>query len=255
MRIFRGKGNDRIETSSDRRGLAADAGWGAVSGWSVLAGTLGAYGAFAVLLAATAAVLASTDIEGEISALNWSELSTGGAVVIAVVTFLAYLFGGYTAGRMARRAGATNGLLVAATGVVLAVGMGALISAAADANTIAANLRGIGVPTTGDEWRDAGTIAGIATLVAMILGSVVGGVAGDRWHSRLLRRAMDPNVGAAAEARERAAEELASAEERDAESTGRLYRATNGQATSLDRTSTKDTDVIDTPDPTDRERL
>lgn len=253
MRIFGRSGNDRIETSSDRRGLVADAGWGMVSGWSVLAGTLGAYGAFAVLLAGTAAVLASTDIEGELSALNWSELSTGGAVAIAAVTFVAYLFGGYTAGRMARRAGATNGLLVAATGVVLAVGMGAVISAAADAEAIAANLRGVGVPTTGDEWQDAGTVAGIATLAAMVLGSVLGGVAGERWHSRLLRRAMDPNVGAAAEARERAADDLAEAEEREAASAGRLYRATNGRAAAMTRT---DEDTTDAPDTTvDRERL
>lgn len=251
MRIFRRSGNDRIETSSDRRGLAADAGWGAVSGWSVLAGTLSAYGAFAVLLAGTAALLASTDIEAELSALNWNELSTGGAIAIAGVTFLAYLFGGYTAGRMARRAGATNGLLVAVVGVLLAVGMGALVAATADVNIIAANLRGIGVPTTGDEWRDAGTVAGIATLTAMILGGMFGGVMGDRWHSRLLRRAMDPNLGAAADARERAAEDLAAAEERDAEATGRLYRATNGRATTMTRAD----ETAITPDTPDRERL
>ena len=235
MRLFNRNDSDLVETPGDRRELAADAGWGAVSGWSILAGTLAAYGAFAVLLAGAAALLASTDVEAEISALNWDELGYGGAAVIAVVSFLAYFFGGYTAGRMARRAGATNGLMVAVLGVLLAVGVGAMIAATTDSGTVASNLRSVGIPTTGDEWRDVGTVAGIATLAAMIVGSILGGARGDRWHTRLLRRALDPAIGTEADLRARAADDIDEADSRRTDATGRLHRASGGRATTMTR--------------------
>jgi hypothetical protein len=65
----------------------------------------------------------------------------------------------------------------------------------ADADTILRNLRSVGVPTSGSEWRDVVTVAGVGSLVAMLFGSVLGGRVGDRWHTRLLRRALDPTVG------------------------------------------------------------
>lgn len=235
MRLFGRRNENGLETSGDRRALAADAGWGAVSGWSVLAGTLTAYGSFAVLVAAAAAVLASTDIEAELSALNWDELGAAGAVVVALVAFAAYFFGGYTAGRMARRAGATNGVLVSVFGVLLAVALGAMAAATTDTDVIAGNLRTVGVPTTSNEWGAVGTVAGIATLVAMITGSMLGGAAGDRWHSRLLRRAIDPSVGTEADLRAQAAHDLEEAETRRLDTPGRLHRATGGRASAMSR--------------------
>lgn len=235
MRLFRRNERAVAETAGDRRELAADAGLGAVSVWSVLSGTLAAYGAFAVLAAGSAAVLASTRIEDEISALNWDELSVGGAIVVALVTFAAYFFGGYTAGRMARRAGATNGLLVAVAGVLVAVGLGAMIAATTDGDAITSNLRSIGVPTTADEWGSVGTVAGLATVLAMIGGSVLGGSSGERWHARLLRRALDPNVGAEAELRSRAARDLEEAEARRVDAPGRIHRTSAGRATAMSR--------------------
>ncbi|MGI8686202.1 MAG: hypothetical protein ACR2MO_14140, partial [Acidimicrobiales bacterium] len=52
-----------VETRSDRAVLAQHAGLGWASLVSVLAGTLGAYGAFAVLLAITAAVAESVGFD------------------------------------------------------------------------------------------------------------------------------------------------------------------------------------------------
>jgi len=47
-----------------------------------------------------------------------------------------------------------------------------------------------GIPTTGSEWGKVGTAAGIGSLAAMLLGALLGGVLGERWHSKLTRRAI-----------------------------------------------------------------
>jgi putative membrane protein (TIGR04086 family) len=72
-----------------------------------------------------------------------------------VVLLLAYLFGGYVAGRMARRAGLLNGLAVFLLAIVLIAAVGALVANQADADTIRTNLRSLGIPTSGTEWSDS----------------------------------------------------------------------------------------------------
>ena len=178
------------ETSGDRASLAREAGVGKLSFISVLAGTLVAYGAFAVLAALLGAAAAAIGVDNGLSRNDWARLGTGSAIAAAVVLFLAYLFGGYVAGRMARRAGLLNGLAVFLLAIVLIAAVSAIIASQADADTIRSNLRSLGIPTSGSEWSDIGTLAGIASLAAMLLGALVGGVLGERWHSKLTRRAV-----------------------------------------------------------------
>ena len=104
--------SDPVETGRDRAALTREAGIGKLSFISVLAGVLVAYGAFAVLAALAAAAAAAIGLNTDQSANNWAELGVGSAIVAAVVLLLAYLFGGYVAGRMARRAGLIHGLAV-----------------------------------------------------------------------------------------------------------------------------------------------
>lgn len=183
-----------VETRGDRTALAADAGFGRISLGSVLAGTLVAYGAFAVLLAIAAAVIKAVGVNTDVST-NWRQLGAGGAAAVAVVLFFAYMYGGYVAGRMARRSGMMNGLLVFFLSIVVAVGVAAMARWFNTDDVVLRNLRNIGVPTTRSEWSDIGTIAGIASLAAMLLGCVIGGTLGERWHGKLLTRAWDPAVG------------------------------------------------------------
>jgi 4-amino-4-deoxy-L-arabinose transferase-like glycosyltransferase len=178
------------ETSSDRASLAREAGVGKLSFISVLAGTLVAYGAFAVLAALVGAAATAIGLTNDLSSNDWARLGTGSAIAGAIVLFLAYLFGGYVAGRMARRAGLLNGLAVFVLAIVLIAAVGALVASQADADAIRTNLRSLGIPTSGSEWSDIGTLAGIASLAAMLIGALVGGVLGERWHSKLTRRAV-----------------------------------------------------------------
>ena len=179
-----GPGN---ESPRDRKRLARQAGLGRLSFISVLAGVLVAYGAFALLAALVGAVAVAIGLDTELASNDWATFGRGSAVTVTVLAFVAYLFGGYVAGRMARRAGLVNGLAVFALAVLLVVGVGAIAASQADTEAIQANLRGLGVPITATEWARIGTVAGIGTLVGMLVGAGIGGVVGERWHSELTR--------------------------------------------------------------------
>jgi hypothetical protein len=187
--------SDPIETGRDRAALTREAGIGKLSFISVLAGVLVAYGAFAVLAALAAAAAAAIGLNTDLSANNWAELGVGSAIVAAVVLLLSYLFGGYVAGRMARRAGLTHGLAVFILALVIVALIAAIAATQTDTSAIRGNLRSLGIPTTGAEWSDAGTLAGIGSLAAMLVGALVGGMLGERWHTKLTRRAASPRYG------------------------------------------------------------
>jgi hypothetical protein len=185
-----------VEQRRDRLALVRDAGWGKVSGFSVAAGVLAAYGAFAIVAGIVAAVLHAIGIDSEkISDNDWRNLGTGAAVVVAVVFLAAYLFGGYVAGRMARRAGVLHGFLVFVFGVLVLVAVAAIAHAQDGTDALLDRLDSLGIPTSGDEWAEIGSVAGIAALLAMLVGSLLGGSRGERWHQRLAARALDPGVG------------------------------------------------------------
>ena len=178
------------ESPQDRASLAREAGLGRLSFPSILAGVLVAYGAFAVLAALVGTVAAAIGLNADLNRNDWATLGVGSAIAVAVVLLLAYLFGGYVAGRMARRAGLLNGLAVFLLALLLVAVVGAVAASQADAESIASNLRSLGIPTTGTEWGKVGTVAGIGSLAAMLLGALLGGVLGERWHSKLTRRAV-----------------------------------------------------------------
>jgi hypothetical protein len=187
--------SDAVETGRDRAALTREAGIGKLSFISVLAGVLVAYGAFAVLAALAAAAAAAIGLNTDLSANNWAELGVGSAIVAAVVLLLAYLFGGYVAGRMARRAGLIHGLAVFVLALVIVALIAVIAAAQTDTSAIRGNLRSLGIPTTGAEWSDVGTLAGIGSLAAMLVGALLGGMLGERWHTKLTRRAASPKYG------------------------------------------------------------
>jgi hypothetical protein len=182
------------ETRRGRRLLVAEAGMSQVSFVSVFAGVLVAYGAFAVMAAIVGGVLGAFGVD-DVGDYNWDTVGTAGTAVIGVALFVAYLFGGYVAGRMAFRAGLTHGILVFVLGVVVAAVIGVLVDQLAGTEAIEDNLRNVGVPTTADEWGSIGTIAGIVSLAAMLVGAIFGGIWGERWHTKLRRRAASVEYG------------------------------------------------------------
>lgn len=147
--------------------------------------------------------------------------------------FASYWIGGYVAGRMATRAGFMHGLLVLVFGVLLLVAVVGIAHIEKGTDAIVDRFDSLGVPTSGDEWTDIGTFAGIAAFAGMAIGALTGGAAGERWHRRLARRAADPEIGpeadlrAEAEARRREALEAA-ARARQAEAEAHTLVPTGG---------------------------
>ena len=235
------------ETARERRELAKDAGFGGFSVTSVLAGVLVAYGAFAILAGLAAAALDAFGDDTDLTT-NWETLGTTGGIVVAGLLFLAYLFGGYVAGRMARRNGVAHGAGVLVLGIVVVAAVAALARSSADPDAIASNLRSLGIPTTADEWGQAGTVAGIASLIAVVAGSLLGGALGERWHARLFARAADPTVGAQAAAARQAEQARTDANLALARSEGRVRAHELERDRDRDRTTAQERALDDERD-------
>ncbi|HEV7535728.1 MAG TPA: Rho termination factor N-terminal domain-containing protein, partial [Acidimicrobiia bacterium] len=124
---------------------------------------------------------------------GWDKIGTRGGLVMGAVLLLAYLLAGYMAGRMAWRRGIVHGVGVFVGSLVVVGAVALIVRSLAkdkDIKAITDALRSFGVPTTRDEWRHVDSFVGIASLVGMLAGSVIGGLAGERWYSRVSRRAM-----------------------------------------------------------------
>ena len=66
------------------------------------------------------------------------------------------------------------GVLVAYGAFALVAVVGAVAASQTDAEAIGSNLRSLGIPTTGTEWSKAGTVAGIGSPAAMLVGALLG---------------------------------------------------------------------------------
>jgi hypothetical protein len=132
--------------------------------------------------AAVGAVGYQTGLKG-----NHASLSIAGLVGGVITLFIAYLVGGWTAGRIARYDGTRNGLMTGVWTLLLAAvlaGLGALLNTRYDVFGSVPNL---------PNWfsRDALTLGAIASaaaaVCAMLLGGLIGGRIGARYHQRIDR--------------------------------------------------------------------
>ena len=169
--------------------------WGsAFFGWLTATG-------MAVLLTALAAGLGAafglaTSSGGPAQALDAATrdpatartLGVTGAIVLLVVLFVAYFCGGYVAGRMARFAGAKQGVAVWMWALLVAVVVaitGSVVGVRFDA---LADLGGLlRLPLGGAELTTGGVAAAVGALVASLVGAVLGGLAGMRFHRKVDR--------------------------------------------------------------------
>jgi hypothetical protein len=185
---------------------------GGVSFGAILTGVVVAFGALTLLLALAGGILTATDTIDEVSNVSGEDAVTAGAVtgVVLVIAWLfAYMWGGYTAGRMGRGAGFLNGLLVPIVAVLLLLAVGAIASALGAEAELNNPLDNVRLPVENSNLVDIGTGIGIAVLVAMFLGSIIGGMLGARWHTKLERRVAEKHLGASEQRHDdvRAAEE------------------------------------------------
>ena len=187
----------RDSTSEIRGGTFHRDARGGVSGGAILTGVVVAFGAMFVLTVLIGAALATIGVnETEITSGEAIDAGIGAGIGLVVAQFLSYLWGGYTAGRMGRGAGAINGLLVPIVAILVAVLVSAIAAGLGEAANLNLPFTTSRLPLENDYLVDWGIGIGIASLIAMFLGAILGGSLGARWHTKLERRVHDEDVEA-----------------------------------------------------------
>ena len=115
------------------------------------------------------------------------------AIVLLVVIFVAYFCGGYVAGRMARFNGVKQGIGVWLWALIAAVVVAVL--AAITGNQLDASRYldgGPQIPASREALTASGIITALAVLAVALIGAIVGGLAGMRFHRRVDRAGEAP---------------------------------------------------------------
>jgi len=115
------------------------------------------------------------------------QLGIGALVGSLIAVFLAYLIGGYTAGRLARYSGVRNGAGTVFWTIVVAIVLGIIGAILGSKFNVTSQLH-LNVDRT--TLTAGGAISLVVTLVVMLIASMLGGLLGERYH-----RAIDREVG------------------------------------------------------------
>lgn len=128
----------------------------------------------------------SVDEAADEAAANADTIGIIGAIVLIVVLLLSYYCGGYVAGRMARFDGLKQGLAVWLWAVVVAIVV-AIVGAIGGANlNILANLNSFPrIPINEGDLTLVGIITAAVVAIASLVGALLGGLAGMRFHRRV----------------------------------------------------------------------
>jgi len=195
-RFLRGRGRARDEGAVHAAEVAAAARerqrdeFGGVSWLSAAVGWLAAAGLAAILtgiVGAAGAVFAVTEVAGDVTASDADTIGLAGGITLLVVLAIAYWFGGYAAGRMARFDGGRQGIAVWIVGLIVAgiVGLITLIGGAEFNVLDRLNLPRI--PIDSGTLTTGGLLALLASIVVTLLAAMIGGKAGERFHRRVDR--------------------------------------------------------------------
>ena len=155
-------------------------GWLAATGTAVLL--------TALLSAAGAAVGLNQNVTADQAAQNAQTVGLVGGIVLLVIIAVAYLSGGYVAGRMARFNGVRQGVGVWLWALVVAVVVAVLSFLAGTKYNVLSNLNGFPrIPIDRGTLTTGGVILAVAVVVVALLGAILGGLAGMGFHRRVDR--------------------------------------------------------------------
>jgi len=166
-------------------------GWLTATGMAVLL--------IALLAAAGVAFGVATDTSVD-QAAQETQSNTGtaqtvglvGAITLLVVLLLAYYCGGYVAGRMARFNGIRQGLAVWIWGVVMALLIAAVAAIAGTQYDVFAQLNLPRLPVNEGQVTAVGAIVIGSAILAALIGALLGGLAGMRFHRKVDKAGLEP---------------------------------------------------------------
>jgi hypothetical protein len=195
-----------VEGSHATRGAARDAvavqraRFGGIKWGAAFFGWLSANGLAVILVALLSAAgvalgLANgldTADEAADQALEQADtVGLGGGIAILVVLFLAYLAGGYVAGRMARFDGARQGVATWLIGLIVVLLLAAAGAVLGAEYNVLQQLNLPRIPVDEGTATTAGIITLVAILVVTLIGAVLGGKIGEHYHRKIDRVGFD----------------------------------------------------------------
>jgi hypothetical protein len=176
-------------SAASRRARQKDE-FGGFSWLSTLAGWLSAAGLTAILtgiLSAAGAALALNQVGSSVSGSEADTIGLAGGIALLVVLAIAYLFGGYVAGRMARFDGARQGVGVWLWGVLIALAIAALAAIGGSKYNVLDALNLPRLPVDSGTLTTGGLVALVASLAVTLGAAIMGGKLGERFHKKVDR--------------------------------------------------------------------
>ena len=112
--------------------------------------------------------------------------------MLGLILLLSYFCGGYVAGRMARFSGAKQGVAVWVWAIIVAVIVAVAGIVAGSKYNVLEKLNGFPrIPVSEGDLSSAGLIALVLVALTSLIGAVLGGIVGMRYHRRVDRAATD----------------------------------------------------------------
>jgi hypothetical protein len=157
--------------------------WGAAFfGWLV------AMGLAAILIAivsAAGAAIGLTSVSGSQATKNAATIGIGGGIAFVIVLMLAYYSGGYVAGRMSRFDGGRQGFSVWILGLIITLLFAAAGAIFSSKYNILASLNLPRIPVKEGDLATGAAIALAVAAIGTLVTSIVGAMAGRRYHRKV----------------------------------------------------------------------
>jgi hypothetical protein len=157
-------------------------------GWLTATGTAVLLTALLAAAGTAVGVATNTDAGKAVNQAtqNASTIGIAGGIALLLILFLAYYCGGYVAGRMARFNGAKQGVAVWIWAVVIAVLVAILGAVAGSKYNVLGTLNSFPrIPVDEGSLTIGGIIALVTAAAAALIGAVLGGLAGMRFHRKV----------------------------------------------------------------------
>lgn len=159
--------------------------WGAAFfGWLV------AIGMGVILTAIVAAAGAAIGLTNGASTNDAGTIGIVGGALLIAISFVAYYCGGYVAGRMSRFDGGRQGFGVWALGLIVTLLVAAAGAIFGDQYNVFDKLNLPRIPLNASQLTTGGVITLAAIVVATLIGAILGGKLGQRYHRRVDRAAI-----------------------------------------------------------------
>lgn len=163
-------------------------GWLTATGTAVLLTALLAATGTAVGLAGSDGLDAALTSAQRTAVGNAGTIGVAGAIAVLVVLLIAYFCGGYVAGRMARFNGVKQGVAVWVWAVVIAVVVAVVAAVVGNQYDVLGQLNSFPrIPADSGDLTAGSVLTVVAAAVVALLGAVLGGLAGMRFHRRVDR--------------------------------------------------------------------